>query len=657
MFYALVRGEKDPWYGDKSQSTLWEEKKPAANRIHPTAKPVELVERALRNSRLVIWSRTCSYPSDGFRSTVLQQSDETIRKERLILVDGLQAFARESQQTMKTCLVLIRNGIRRRYEAAARCVIIAAVFALCFASAGTAQIQPSPILTDQLLAQAAPDECFAGIGQPYPAMLSPGVCPSGSVPKTNQAYVWGLTQSGTKLWFGTAANVTCITPGSVQNPTPIQTTTLVCEYGESQYGQAHDLPPDYGDWRPPKAYVYDTATSTLTDKTPIDSKFSNTLGMRSAGTMGDTVFIAGPALGKKGVNIFAWSSSTQHYLGSCQVSSFNNIRQWRLINNVLYAGVGNETGGGSIIRWNGTPQQPFDTSSSTCGFEIVANLPGEAAYLTAFGDNSDQIAVSAWPNPHGAGVYLSPVMNAARGLTARDASAWTRVWEPSNYEPDPVTATAYAGGAIAYWNGALYFGTMNLVTGGLLAFEKVYGTPPQQQFIEVFQNTYRAISIWAIQSPSTTPTVQLLYGESALPKYDPTTATFVSTPTGFTPLYSPSGFGNLFNGHTWSATVFQNRLFFGTMDWSYLQGEGRAPPPAPGVIQPSSAWGADLWRFDSAPGPAVAENLNGLGDFLNIGFRNLTVSPDGQSLFLGTASTGNLTPMAGWQLWDLQLAP
>jgi DNA modification methylase len=50
MFYAHVSGEKDPWYGDKSQSTLWEEKKPAANRIHPTAKPVELVERALLNS-------------------------------------------------------------------------------------------------------------------------------------------------------------------------------------------------------------------------------------------------------------------------------------------------------------------------------------------------------------------------------------------------------------------------------------------------------------------------------------------------------------------------------------------------------------------------------------------------------------------------------
>jgi DNA modification methylase len=50
IFYCHVAGQSDAWYGDKSQSTLWEENKPAANRIHPTAKPVELVERALINS-------------------------------------------------------------------------------------------------------------------------------------------------------------------------------------------------------------------------------------------------------------------------------------------------------------------------------------------------------------------------------------------------------------------------------------------------------------------------------------------------------------------------------------------------------------------------------------------------------------------------------
>src|SRR4029077_7112688 len=50
IFYCHVAGQSDAWYGDKSQSTLWLEKKPAANRLHPTMKPVELIERALLNS-------------------------------------------------------------------------------------------------------------------------------------------------------------------------------------------------------------------------------------------------------------------------------------------------------------------------------------------------------------------------------------------------------------------------------------------------------------------------------------------------------------------------------------------------------------------------------------------------------------------------------
>jgi DNA modification methylase len=50
IYYCHVAGESDAWYGDKSQSTLWAEKKPSANREHPTMKPVELIERALRNS-------------------------------------------------------------------------------------------------------------------------------------------------------------------------------------------------------------------------------------------------------------------------------------------------------------------------------------------------------------------------------------------------------------------------------------------------------------------------------------------------------------------------------------------------------------------------------------------------------------------------------
>lgn len=50
IFHGHIAGETDPWYGDKTQSTLWQENKPAANRLHPTMKPVELIERAIRNS-------------------------------------------------------------------------------------------------------------------------------------------------------------------------------------------------------------------------------------------------------------------------------------------------------------------------------------------------------------------------------------------------------------------------------------------------------------------------------------------------------------------------------------------------------------------------------------------------------------------------------
>lgn len=50
IFYCYQKGEADPWYGDKTQSTLWQIDKPNANRLHPTMKPVSLVEMALQNS-------------------------------------------------------------------------------------------------------------------------------------------------------------------------------------------------------------------------------------------------------------------------------------------------------------------------------------------------------------------------------------------------------------------------------------------------------------------------------------------------------------------------------------------------------------------------------------------------------------------------------
>ena len=84
IFYAHVADQKDAWYGDKSQSTLWEEKKPAANRLHPTAKPVELVVRALINS-----SRAGDVVADlfGGSGSTLIACEKTGRAARLMEID------------------------------------------------------------------------------------------------------------------------------------------------------------------------------------------------------------------------------------------------------------------------------------------------------------------------------------------------------------------------------------------------------------------------------------------------------------------------------------------------------------------------------------------------------------------------------------------
>ena len=84
IFYGHVAGEKDVWYGDKTQSTLWEEKKPAANRLHPTMKPVELVERALINS-----SKSGDIVVDlfGGSGSTLIGCERTGRKARLAEID------------------------------------------------------------------------------------------------------------------------------------------------------------------------------------------------------------------------------------------------------------------------------------------------------------------------------------------------------------------------------------------------------------------------------------------------------------------------------------------------------------------------------------------------------------------------------------------
>src|ERR1017187_5228139 len=109
IFYCHVAGQKDPWYGDKTQSTLWEERKPAANRIHPTSKPVELIERALLNS-----SKTGDIVADlfGGSGSTLIACERRGRRARLMEIDPKYAdcIVRRFQEYSGKTAMLEGNG-------------------------------------------------------------------------------------------------------------------------------------------------------------------------------------------------------------------------------------------------------------------------------------------------------------------------------------------------------------------------------------------------------------------------------------------------------------------------------------------------------------------------------------------------------------------
>ncbi|MBI5923845.1 MAG: site-specific DNA-methyltransferase [Betaproteobacteria bacterium] len=84
ILYGWPDGSTHHWCGDRDQGDVWQIKKPHKNDLHPTMKPVELVERALRNS---------SRPGDtvldcfGGSGTTLIACERSERHSRLMELD------------------------------------------------------------------------------------------------------------------------------------------------------------------------------------------------------------------------------------------------------------------------------------------------------------------------------------------------------------------------------------------------------------------------------------------------------------------------------------------------------------------------------------------------------------------------------------------
>ncbi|MDY0222920.1 MAG: JDVT-CTERM domain-containing protein [Desulfobacterium sp.] len=569
-----------------------------------------------------------------------------------------------------------------------RMVPITCIVLGCMLLPMTNMASASAILKPALLAKAEPDECFNGVGGEYWSLdvnrpdyqqQVQDCIDNGNRPKVNQSYVWGLTNTEEYIWFGTGSNTLCFVNSAYHKlSNSMENKSWVCELNESQYpaymakltGEDSYLSigeNGLGDWRVSKIYRYSKASGVNEDITPDlnqdpSGKILSTLGIRSAGTLDGVVFFAGPgfANGNFVVNMFAYKNDANHtYLGSHSFTEYSNIRKWIVAGNDLYTAVGDQNGAGNVLKWVGDADDPFQ-------FVEVGKLPGSGAELAY---HEGRLFITTWPGSETTyipssvgGLYMSPVVK--NGLPESN-EMWKKVWSVSEYEPDPVVASTYGGGAIKSFDGHLYWGTMHVPVVALQKALEIYGidTNKDGALQDVELGAHRAISIFRASNISENgdASVELLYGESKLPVYTPDEQRFKEVPNkmGVTPLWGKSGFGNPFNNYTWTMEVFKGKLYIGTMDWSYLLSEmyGNLPYGLSfsELMANDQNHGADLWRIDGSNKMAVAEDIEGIGNYANYGIR--TMVSDVDHLYLGTANPMNLMtdltknePEGGWEL-------
>ena len=553
-------------------------------------------------------------------------------------------------------------------------------------------------VTRDLLAKAAPDECYTAIGD-----SSEPPCDGGEPPnKVNQAYAWGMVDVGTDIWFGTVANTHCLVLSTMIGAAlggpipPIETDSWVCEFGGGTYDPL-------GDQRTPHIYVWHSATDTLEDKfADMDGAgqalLATVIGIRAAGSHDGVVLLAGPTMTGQ-VAMFAFEAGG-NYINSALLP-WTDVRKFAVLNDELYVGVGLPTEG-QVLHWTGDSVTPFT-------FDLVTSFPGEtAAEVIA---HEGRLAAATWPIPPAAvaGVWISP--DPGGGVLA--PGAWTKIWQVSDYERDPVSTAVTGVGAMASYGGNLYWGTMHPPFLAVAAHMSVYGAFYSdiddagyiaEFLLAAFLGNHRATTYWMGQDVDTpAPAIDLLYGLPAVPVFTPGPVPVPPfTPviedywqivdTGWTPELGISGFGNLMNSYTWSATVNNGRLWVGTMDMTYLlrdigttilgaflESEGITlaeflafletelgiPDFAASILSVVTgseefltSSGADLYYFPAPDAPAFPESWGGIDNYTSYGVRNMVSM--GGSVYAGMANPMNLltdltdnVPEGGWELIKL----
>ncbi|MDH3998351.1 MAG: hypothetical protein OET90_05875 [Desulfuromonadales bacterium] len=617
------------------------------------------------------------------------------------------------------------------------------------------------------LAEARPDECYVEAervsediedGYLHPGGVPPlapeydgedFVCQDDATPKTNESYVWGMAKSGDRLWLGSGANVQCLVQGAylglawpAERNTGTEEVTQVCEFGASWLlaGEGSLLPEYLGDWRAPAVHFYDLANSQMHYNVEQEGLINDpiglarlriTLGLRSAGSIGDIVFLAGADF-TKAVNVFAFRSSTGEYLGSHSLANYSNIRKWRVVGGHLYTALAssgdNISDGmyGHVLKWVGTDEAPLVGPNGSSPFVVVGLLPGQGAELSEYGE--DRLAVSTWPggfdelsegalDPDAmrhAGIYLSDAIGEDGLDPATADSNFTEIFTYADYDPDRVRAFTYGGGALAYYDGSLFWGSMHVPGTAWLAFSRMYGpygleytlqscrdiigateeicpmdqsldnmmdpgyltnacvaqhladasAELQQDFATCLGNVEQtwnasnlAISVFRgtnLEAEEGAREIDLLYGYETMPSY------IFDSFFGI-PQYGAGSWQDVPNGI--GAPLFGEAGFGNSTNnytWEMRTINDRL---FVGTMDQQSIFdvtdpdaGFDIYSFSSAHRAAVKEDGGGLGNPFNYGTRTLLPGNDNK-LYVGTANPFNLAPenAGGWELLEVEV--
>ena len=110
ILYGWKQGTEHYWCGARDQGDVWFVNKPVKNDLHPTMKPVELVERAIHNSSK---SRDIVLDCFGGSGTTLIACEKLTRSARLIEMDPKFCdviVSRWEEYTGKKAKLIPRDG-------------------------------------------------------------------------------------------------------------------------------------------------------------------------------------------------------------------------------------------------------------------------------------------------------------------------------------------------------------------------------------------------------------------------------------------------------------------------------------------------------------------------------------------------------------------